>query len=208
MNPCTINTWLNWYASQWDLFVESFIDLQEFPSLESKLFFKKADDKSYLVFRKLTQIIDLISLDFYRLQYSNREIVASVLILTLLESIGSIHMSTFNIIHNIESKFNVFKIKSILEDLSTKEEERILINTFIDFLFQSFNYQLEDIDKTLQYVSDFFFFIKDVNIDIPITVQMAPEEDTDINNGHYEDFLSYQTHNKTNYNYIKQNIHV
>ena len=33
---------------------------------------------------------------------------------------------------------------------------------------------------------------------------MAGEDDTEINNGHYEDFLSYQTHNKENIFYYKR----
>lgn len=148
--------------------------MQEFTSIVSKIFFKKADDSSYLLYRKVTQLVDLISLDYTKLKFTNREIVASALILTLLENCEIISLNSRI---EFDSKF----IKKMA--FSNKKSEIVLLcSTFNDFLFQSFNFKLEDLDSSLKYVQNYLGFLADAVVDIPLTVQMAAEDDTEINN--------------------------
>lgn len=209
LNPCTIHTWLNWYTSQWDLFIESFSSLKEDENINDKIFFKKADDKSYLLFRKITQLVDFLSLDYNRLSFSNREILASALLLCLLEN-----CSLFAIM-NYKSHFTI----SDYEDLSKKTDDLVynleegkynslislyhipphtvqaFIETFNNFLHQSFNFELVEINKAFFYVSQHLGFLNETVVEIPITVQMAPEDDLDINN--VRDLLIFRDITKT-----------
>jgi hypothetical protein len=145
------------------------------------VFFKKADDSSYLLFRKVTQLIDIISLDYMKLNFTNREVVASSLILTLLENSEIISINNSSIITSKQiQKFT---------SSNNRPEVVILCSTFNDFLFQSFNFKLEDLDSSLKFVQKYIAFLGEAVVDIPLTVQMAPEDDTEINNVSFILFL-------------------
>jgi len=57
-----------------------------------------------------------------------------------------------------------------------------ILEIFLDFLNQSFNFEIDEITYSLIYVSKFFTFIPKCVYEIPITVQMAAEDDVEINN--------------------------
>jgi len=172
----TINTWVNWYTSQWDLFVDSYDNLKDDENINSKIFYKKTDDKSYLLFRKITQIIDLICLDYNKLKYNNRDLVAGCVLLTILE--------TLNLLNFYENEHLFLEISEILNNYqnSTNPYIKVIIECYLSFLYQSFNFDINQITDALVYICKFFSFIKECNVDIPITVQMAPEDDLEINN--------------------------
>jgi hypothetical protein len=66
VNPPTINMWLNWYMSQWDIYVEHSPYAKDHPIFENeenRLQFKQPNEKSYSYFREIMQIIDVALLD-------------------------------------------------------------------------------------------------------------------------------------------------
>ena len=77
----TINTWLNWYISQWDIFIDSFDEINEkITKYNVNLNYKKADDSSYQIYRQMSQVIDVMCLDINHLKYNNRKLISSVLL--------------------------------------------------------------------------------------------------------------------------------
>lgn len=156
--------WLNWYISQWDLFIDDIklrneqIDNEEF--LIKLLYFKQADDKSYHHYRQITQLVDLISLDMRHLVFDNRQIIAGCILLVLYKSLD---------INPSESQQLI-------------EEESLVKSTFKDFLHKSFNYTMEEIQESFEYVLLYSELLQHVSIDLPLTIQMAAEDDVEINN--------------------------
>lgn len=68
---------------------------------------------------------------------------------------------------------------------------------YMDFLYLSFGFQLHDLAPTVQYVSSFFGL--PFNYDLPLCAQQK-----DALEGHFEEFLSYQTHHPLALEFIKQ----
>lgn len=194
----TLNTWMNWYISQWDIYVDSFPEVSEkLKNSNCKIYFKKADDHSYRIYRQISQIIDLITLDINHTRHDNRKLIASCLFLSLEINSG---INDFSKQYEIENKENMANekinfskdyYKSYFQDNSNQR-----IEIYLDFLRQSFNFQLEDILDALVYMSKFIQMYNKADYELPLCIQYAAEDDEQINNGHYEDFLCYQTHNK------------
>jgi len=70
---------------------------------------------------------------------------------------------------------------------------------FMDFIFLSFGFQLHDLAPTIQYVSTFMSI--PFNYDMPIYAQNKNALE-----GHFEEFLSYQTHHPLALEFIKRRI--
>ena len=70
---------------------------------------------------------------------------------------------------------------------------------FMDFLFLSFGFQLHDLAPTIQYVASFMGL--PFNYDLPHYAQNKNALE-----GHFEEFLSYQTHHPMALEFVKQRI--
>jgi hypothetical protein len=83
--PPTLMIWLNWYVSQWDLYISSFEENKQLmiEKYEYIAQFKTPDEESYHLFRKLCQVSDLIMMDYFHLQFENRKIIASSIFICL-----------------------------------------------------------------------------------------------------------------------------
>jgi hypothetical protein len=163
--------------------VDNYGNLKDDENINSKIFYKKADDTSYLLFRKITQIIDLICLDYDKLKYNNRDLVAGCILLTILESLNILNLND-----NQKIFFEISDIQEIY-DTSSNPYAKIIIDCYLNFLHQSFNFDINQIAESLVFISKFFSFIKECVVDIPITVQMAPEDDLEINNVNFLIFI-------------------
>ena len=73
--PPTPYIWLNWYITQSDLYLET--------KNSTLISFKKTSEESYKIFPEVTQLLDIIYLDYNSLNYNQRHIVASVIYLGL-----------------------------------------------------------------------------------------------------------------------------
>jgi hypothetical protein len=164
--PPTINMWANWYMNQWDLYIESF-------AIDDKHYFKKPDEKSYAMFREVMQIVDLAILDIDTLQYQPRVLIASCIYLVL-----SVH-------YDVLSTEEVYKKVPYFSEYIEPSEFN---NTFASFLTQSFSFELPELLPSIQYIGSLFELPFSYDIPQPGKHQQAEE--------HYEEFLSYQTHNR------------
>lgn len=70
---------------------------------------------------------------------------------------------------------------------------------FIEFIYLSFGFQLHDLAPTIQYVASFMDI--PFNYDMPMCFQNKSALE-----GHFEEFLSYQTHHPLALKYIEQRI--
>jgi hypothetical protein len=108
--------WANYITSKWDSFVDnchSFESSQKLPKFRNKT------NEEYKLFRKLFQILDLITLDLEMLKYSNRYLVSSVIYLLL-----GIYL-------------NYFSIKEIILDFVNDKNAFIIMN-FVPYLIDSY----------------------------------------------------------------------
>ena len=186
--PITINIWLNWYICQWDLFIETVDNIKKqflnFFSEEKILFFKKSDDNSYYNFRKITQIIDLIQLDEKHFFFDDRYLIAASIFLLLSL--------------NFHFEFN-FEQKEII--LQNEKIKKLIFNVYNNFIQQSFDYNFSD--KQLIDSIKYVFQSKNFNFsfELPLIYQV---EQKDFENGNYEDFITYQTYNEGNLEFLNQ----
>ena len=181
-----INTWLNWYTCQWDLYIDSVDsiknDFLQFIPEEEIIYYKNSNDKSYYNYRKICQIIDLIVLDYNSYDFDSRLLVAA----------------SFFIIICINYKLNYdfnnqnFKQKTPLA--------KLLINVYQQFISQSFDYVFND--KSVQMAINYCMKFKNFKFsyELPLLYQIQQEQ---LENCNYEDFLSYQTTNDFNDEFIK-----
>ena len=181
-----INTWLNWYTCQWDLYIDSVDsiknDFLQFIPEEEIIYYKNSNDKSYYNYRKICQIIDLIVLDYNSYDFDSRLLVAA----------------SFFIIICINYKLNYdfnnqnFKQKTPLA--------KLLINVYQQFISQSFDYVFND--KSVQMAINYCMKFKNFKFsyELPLLYQIQQEQ---LENCNYEDFLSYQTTNDYNDEFIK-----
>ena len=186
--PITINIWLNWYICQWDLFIETVDNIKKqflnFFSEEKILFFKKSDDNSYYNFRKITQIIDLIQLDEKHFFFDDRYLIAASIFLLLSL--------------NFHFEFN-FEQKEII--LQNEKIKKLIFNVYNNFIQQSFDYNFSDkqLIDSIKYVFQFKNF--NFSFELPLIYQV---EQKDFENGNYEDFITYQTYNEGNLEFLNQ----
>ena len=187
----TKNIWLSWYICQWDLFIDTIDnikqDLLQIIKEEEILYYKKPNDSSYYNFRKISQLIDIMTLDFYSYNFEPRILIAASFFVLLC--------------HNYKLNYNFAKRKinnnSLLSDL--------LFNLYNKFITQSFDYNFGDnrIQKAIKYCYNYinFPFI----FDLPLLYQVHQSK---LDGDSYEDFLSYQTTNDNYFQVLKERINI
>lgn len=122
-------------------------------------YFKKADENSYNLYRKITQMIDLIILDTNIYLFNSRMIVASAMFLI------------FGIY------FEIFDPKSNLTDLNylnsicfgNLRKKHFLNEIYSEFLLQSFGFQYSEIFFSIMYASKFKNFM--FSIELPLIIR-------------------------------------
>jgi len=186
--PPTYAMWANWYMNQWDIYISTneYAMSHEVIQRTPDLTFKTSNETAYARFREVMQIVDLVVLDYSHLQYKPRGLIASILFIIL-----GIHVGEFD----IQRIWNEFPYTS-----SGFLNPNSMFNMlFMDFIFLSFGFQLHDLAPTIQYVSTFMSI--PFNYDMPIYAQNKNALE-----GHFEEFLSYQTHHPLALEFIKRRI--
>ena len=183
--PITIETWLNWYTCQWDLYIDSspeiICQLLDYIDEDDIIYFKKQNDKAYSNYRRIYQLIDLISLDSNNYTYDKRGIVAAC----FLECI----CFEYNLKYSSERK----KIYSTEKEI-TQNFIDVIYNMYKLFIEQSFDFSFNEylIQECIKFVFKFSDFSFSYNL--PLIYKAKEKLDEDIENN-YEDFISYQTTN-------------
>lgn len=184
--PPTYAMWVNWYMHQWDIYITSNEFALSNPIVQTigDLTFKSSNETAYARYREVMQIMDLIVLDHRWLQYKPRGLVASIMFLLL-----GIHTGDFHI-EMIWSEF-IYTSSGFLDINSNYKQ------LFIDFLYLSFGFHLNELAPTIQYVS--MFMNIPFNYDLPIYAQQKNSLEEN-----YEEFLSFQTHHPLGLEFAKQ----
>ena len=183
-----INTWLNWYVCQWDLYIDSVDDIKEklltYINEEDIIYYKKTVDNSYYNYRKICQLVDLIILDYYSYNYDPRVLMAVCLLVIICI--------------NYKFEYN-FKKKNFKQ--KTEFSEYIFNKVYIQFLSQSFDFNFYD--KSIQNALEYVYKFKNFNFtyELPLLYQIHQDM---LEYGNYEDFISYQTTNDNLEDYMKE----
>lgn len=165
--------WLNWYLCQWDLFLESLIDIKnkEYQNFNSHnfLYFKKINKNSYIYYRHATQILDAILTDYNHFTFNRRHLIAAIIFIIFCK---------FHEIQFFNEKIKPININfdyNFYIDLFNKAEyDFIFKNIFLEFLDQSFNFIFEDIVTSCVYCSKFLSF--DFNYEYPLIIKARNEK--------------------------------
>ena len=190
----TKNVWLSWYLCQWDLFIDTVDNIKKEMSKLIKeddiLYYKKPNDNSYYNFRKISQLIDIMSLDFHSYFYDQRLLIA---------------ISFFIILCNKYNwKYNFIKKK--FDNNKNPKLSNLMLDIYTKFILQSFDYDFNDdiLQKGIKYYYNNYNNFNYV-FDLPLFYQVHPDK-LDVDS--YEDFLSYQTTNDNFFNCIKEKINL
>ena len=195
--PMTISSWLNWYTCQWDLFVNSVDNILEKLLLltddDNILFFKRQNEISYYNYRRIYQLIDLIILDYHSYKHEIRYLIASCFLISIC-----LH---YNLEYDFKEK--ILKIKKFSKKLKKNEKEKgkVLLEIYIQFIEQSFDFSFED-KKLIECINYIYKFINfKFSYDVPLIFQVEQEN---LNDYSYEDFISYQTTCDNIYPFFKE----
>ena len=184
-----INTWLNWYTCQWDLYIDSVDDIKsqllKYIKEEEIIYYKKSNDNSYYNYRKICQLIDIIALDYLSYNFDTRILMAVSLFVIICIN--------YKLDYNF--KKNNFRQKTPFS--------KYIFKVYNQFINQSFDYNFND--KNIQNALNYCYKFKNFNFtfDLPLLYQIHPEF---LENGNYEDFISYQTTNEYLEEYLKDII--
>ena len=185
--------WVNWYLCQWDLFIDSIPDIKEKlyyyktknKSVKSSnssdgstnkiLYFKKADEKSYIYYRQAMQLIDAVLTDYNHIKYQPRHLIANVLLIVICIFYEIPYFSG-----NKQEGF-IFDANFFYELFYKMPEYEIIItNVFGEFLSQSFNINFEDIIDACVYSSKFIYY--DFSYELPLVIQIKNEQFENVKN--------------------------
>ena len=181
-----INTWLNWYICQWDLYIDSVDDIKEqllkYINEEDIIYYKKSIDSSYYNYRKISQLTDIIILDYYSYSYDHRVLIAVCLLVIICIN--------YNFDYNFKKKN--FKQKT--------KFSKYIFDIYIQFINQSFDFNF--FDKNIQKALEYVFTFKNLHFSYELPLFYQINQDM-LEYGNYEDFISYQTTNEKLEDYMK-----
>jgi hypothetical protein len=203
----TVYTVTNWLMSQWDSFLhyhfghipqnnpDYFSHLnrpEEQKAFESRyISFKLANNISYRRFRETLQVLDAFCLSIDVLKYSSRSVAAALLFLSVSEYF---RQTNFEII-TFGSEFQNLQFSNV--DLRGEGEKLLMEFITICLSFSSF-------DEVCPALSALFpFFNIEINNDLPPVCKFQTKQRLE---AHYEEFLSYQTHNQSSLNFVKGHL--
>ena len=190
----TKNVWLSWYICQWDLFIDTVDNIKEEISQlineNDILYYKKPNDNSYYNFRKISQLIDIMALDFNSYFYDQRLLIAISFFIILCNK------------YNLRYNFT----KKTFENNSHPKLNNLMLDIYTKFILQSFDYNFDEdiLQKGIKY---FYNNYNNFNFvfGLPLFYQVHPDK---LDGDSYEDFLSYQTTNDNYFRIIKEKINI
>jgi hypothetical protein len=182
--------WCNYIMSVWDEFSDNFKSNYSFDLNLPENFrlprFRNSHFEEYNFFRNFFQLIDLISLDFDSLKFSDRTITVTILYLLVGLFIEYFNLNQLlNFLHKDLSLFNE------LYDLNT------IFNRFCNLYL---NLELDEIFENLNYVCYFFY------MDFDYCNPTLPKDESTRHLSYEllmktippEEFFQIQTHNRKN----------
>lgn len=201
----TVYSITNWLMTQWDSFLHFHFGHISFnnpdyylinPDPENQhlfelryISFKLANHVSYRRFRETLQVLDASILDFNILKYSYRHIAAALMFLAISEYFRQTQYSLllFSSPYQEHDSFEVPEMQNLIEEMFTN--------------FISATLDIKSLDIICPAASALFSFFKiELNNDLPPVCKIQPKQRLE---AHYEEFLSYQTHNPSALGFVK-----
>lgn len=204
----TVYSITNWLMAQWDSFLHyhfghisynnpDFYLLNPDPE-NQKMFenryisFKLANHVSYKRFRETLQVLDASILDVGILKYPPRHIAGALLFLAISEYFRQTHYSllVFSSPYTEIPAFEISDMQGLVEEM------------FANFVGAALG--VKSLDEICPAASALFPFFKiDLNNDLPPVCKLQSKSRLE---AHYEEFLSYQTHNSSALVYVKNQL--
>ena len=177
ISPPTLNLWAQLFAQRWDFFAESAENFKN-PVFSGRNVpkFRDPSPESYSLYRELMQLLDASILDLQTLQYKTRALVASFMYVILGKALSQFKLE------QIQKEFP-------LSSLYLLDQGFAFNDLFSRFLECNFSFALEELLPSIQFASTFFHL--KINVDFPTAAKIDRET---VLEGHFEEFLSYQTH--------------
>lgn len=217
--PSTPCVWLNWLMTQWDSYINfhfscvpgnSLKDIEQYADKkrvkiefeDRMIYFKQANQKAYKRFRETMQLLDLGMLHPGSLRFLPKMLAGGLLYLMVSK-------------YFFESNYALLYFNGDLKSAESRLEDDIDLNDpfriecisnvqelFQDFIQTAGNINsIDDIYPTVSFFHPFLEF--EASFDLPVVCKLKSKANLE---SHYEDFLSYQTHNSRNLNFIEQSI--
>ena len=163
--PITINTWLNWYLFQWDLFVETIPGVKEAITSNKKdvIYFKKPDENYYFYYRQVTQLIDIFSIDHESLIIPDRFLIAAAIFLTIC--------SIWEIEQFRKENLNKFDYDKDFFLGFIAQKELYVVKIFSQFLKESLNMEFDDPTLIVALKYSIMFIGLEFNYNLPLVIQ-------------------------------------
>ena len=162
ITPPTLNTWANWYAAQWDAYVDESEHAQEnvlASSFPSAIKFKQPTQQSYALYRNLMQLLDASMLDIQTLQYKQRALVLSMMYVL------------------VGREYKQFTTEMIATEFPNSSQylldESFAYNNLFGNFVTGFGMELLSLLPTIQFVSSFFSL--EIDISLPIAAKIDKE---------------------------------
>lgn len=185
ITPPTLAMWAQLLTAEWDRFVRARGGaLRGALPLLPRSLFREPSESSYALFRELMQLSDTALMDVLTLQYKPRALACALLYIVL-----GFRLQQFD----RETAQREFPQSS----LYLLDKDKPFNAAFEEFTQQTLGLKLGDLLPTVQYGSMFIGVALDCAF--PLAAAANPSE---VLEGHYEEFLAYQTHSPANLSFV------
>ena len=214
-SPATSNAWLSWLMTQWDSFIEyhfgcvpgnSSKDFDQFNHKkkaklayeERMILLKQANQRAYRRFRETMQVLDVALLHPESMKFLPKHLACGLFYLMVSKFF-------------FESRYSLLYFngeEESFDDLCDDNDPFRLESTgTVQELFEEFIKAaagIENIEEIYASVSFFHPFLEfESSFDLPVVCKLQSKAKLE---SHYEDFLSYQTHNLKNIDFVQNSI--
>lgn len=175
--------WANWHMMQWDTFIEKSEFARTHCLITSTALtpvFKKPHSESYSLYRAYMELIDCAVLDVQSLAYNVRALVAALAYVLLGKQFGQ--FTDEQIAHEFPASSHYLLDTGFAFN-----------NLYAHFLESYSGLPLCGILPTIQYCSTYFAL--PLHVELPVAAKVDRKN---VLEGHFEEFLAYQTHNPHN----------
>ena len=214
--PATPYNWTNWLMTQWDSFInfhfscvpgnnlkdlDQYADKKKVKSAyeDRMIFFKQANQKAYKRFRETLQVLDLGLLQPEFMKFLPKMLASGLVYLMVSKFF-------------FESNYGLLYFNGDLKDgadegLDINDPFRIECISNVQELFQEFISAAAGIKKIEEIYPSVSFFHPllefEASFELPVVCKLKSKAKLE---SHYEDFLSYQTHNVKNLAFVEENL--
>jgi len=163
------------------------------------ILFKQANQKAYKRYRETMQILDVSLLHPTSLNFVPRHLTSGLLYLMISKFFFE---SNYSLLY-----YNGDTDNEADQSVESNDPFRLESTGTVQELFEEFissAAEVENIEEIYESVSFFHPFLEfEASFDLPVVCKLQSKARIE---SHYEDFLSYQTHNQKNIDFVQSNL--